>query len=194
MLQGLQTASLMVALASAGCAASPPQQTTAQADTTQGNSTNGAAANMANEVLAIEIEVLAPRERVWQAWVNPAQLKQWLTEDANVDMQTGGLYELFWEPEHRDRNSTLGCRLTEVKNQELLSFSWKGPVPYADLMNREPLPTSVSVVFQSVGTDRTKLRLEHKGWGTGPRWSEARQWQEQAWRKAFEALKQLLEH
>jgi uncharacterized protein YndB with AHSA1/START domain len=125
----------------------------------------------------------------WRAWTHEADLASWLTGRAKVRAEVGGPYELFWDPEHPDRNSTLGCRLLEVIPLRRLSFTWRGPVQFADLMNAgEPPPTSVRVDFEAISSGRTRVRLEHVGWGAGERWQQARAWQEQAWRGAFDEL------
>ena len=36
-----------------------------------------------------------------------ALLTRWLTGDANVRAETGGAYELFWQPDVRENNSTI---------------------------------------------------------------------------------------
>jgi uncharacterized protein YndB with AHSA1/START domain len=140
------------------------------------------------EAIVIEFEVRAPVERVFKAWTDPSELTRWLTEKAIVDVKRGGSYELFWDLNRPDLNSTIGCRITDLEMNRMIAFDWKGPVPYADLMNVEPLPTSVIVRMDEVRENHTAVRLEHTGWGVGPRWNEARQWQENAWKDAINLL------
>src|SRR5215211_592056 len=119
--------------------------------------------------LVLELELAAPLERVWRAWTEPGELEAWLAEQARVSLEPGAPFELFWEPAHPERNSTLGCRLTEVEEGRTLAFEWRGPVPFADLMNVDPLPTSVTVCMEKLVSGGTRLHLEHVGWGAGPR-------------------------
>ena len=70
-----------------------------------------------------------------------------------------------------------------------ISFNWKGPAPYSDVMGDA---TKVFVRLESQGTG-TLLRFVHTGWGTGARWEEARLWQAEAWRRAITNLKNFLE-
>lgn len=141
----------------------------------------------------LEVAVAAPVDRVWKAWTDPEQLVRWLANAANVQVQVGGPYELFWEPDRPERNSTQGCQITAMHECEWISFTWKGPEPYADLMNSEPLPTSVKVLLRAMGPAQTIVRLEHAGWGDGPRWAEARHWQEHAWQIALTELRRQME-
>jgi uncharacterized protein YndB with AHSA1/START domain/quercetin dioxygenase-like cupin family protein len=129
----------------------------------------------------------------WRAWTDSGKLTSWLTKKANVRAEVGGPYELFWEPEHPDRNSTFGCRVLEVVPTTRLSFTWRGPVQYADLMNGgEPPPTRVEVEFEGRTDGKTAVRLRHLGWGSSPPWQQARAWQERAWLGAFAELDRFL--
>lgn len=140
----------------------------------------------------LELEIPASVDQLWNAWTENKNLTQWLTSKANVQAEPDGAYELFWEPDHPERNSTLGCQVLEVREKELLKFNWKGPVPFADLMNVEPLPTFVQITFRKTGANVSSVQLEHFGWGKGERWDEARAWQFNAWRGALQALKEQL--
>ena len=141
-----------------------------------------------NEPIRVRLSLPAPVDQVWRAWTKNEQLTTWLTAKANVKPVVGGPYELFWEPEHPDLNSTLGCKLTAVESKRLLAFSWRGPSQFADLMNAQPFPTSVRVTFTKDEPGQTVVEFEHRGWGQGPRWAKARAWQERAWRGAFDQL------
>jgi uncharacterized protein YciI/uncharacterized protein YndB with AHSA1/START domain len=134
------------------------------------------------------LQVPVSVEQLWKLWTENSEITSWLAPKAHVVADVHGPYELFWEPAHPDRNSTIGCVITEIKKHSVLAFNWKGPVPYADLMNVDPLPTFVRVTFKSLGPNTSSVRLEHGGWGAGSRWAEARQWQEQAWSGAFAEL------
>lgn len=132
-------------------------------------------------------------ESAWNFWTDSKKLTQWLTGEANVDPSLNGPYELFWDPANHDDNSTLGCRITALVPRKLLAFEWRGPVPYADLMNVRPFATWASVSFEAVDVNRTIIHFRHSGWGTGERWMAAREWQKNAWAGAFQELQTLIE-
>ena len=147
------------------------------------------------EYIAIERDFDAPLDRVWQAWTDPAALMSWFARDANVRAQRGGPYELFWEPENPERNSTIGCRLTHVEPHRWLAFTWRGPTLYDEPMNYgepPPRPTHVTVRFEGCDADKTAVRVEHVGWGEGHRWKEARAWHERAWNNGLDNLAAML--
>jgi uncharacterized protein YndB with AHSA1/START domain len=123
-------------------------------------------------------------------------LASWLTNLADVEPHVGGKYELFWVPDEREYNSTIGCKITAMEPNKLLSFEWKGPKTFKDFMNTANPLTHVVVMFvgcvEGAGSC-TEVHLIHTGWHQGDNWEEARLYFEKAWVKVFENLKQLVE-
>jgi uncharacterized protein YndB with AHSA1/START domain len=138
----------------------------------------------------IELVIEDAVEKVFDAWVNPSQLTRWLAPKAKVEPSEGGAYELYWEPERPEINSTRGCRITEIVPNRELSFSWRGPEEFASLMKDR---TAVFLRFETCA-EGTRIRLVHTGWGHTAEWEEARLWQTEAWRQAMEQLKDMLEN
>lgn len=50
----------------------------------------------------VSIEINAPRERVWKALTDPAQMDKWLSKAAACDPRPGGAYSYGWEFEDFD--------------------------------------------------------------------------------------------
>jgi uncharacterized protein YndB with AHSA1/START domain len=138
----------------------------------------------------IQIVIENPVEQVYNAWLKPALLEAWLTQKAKVEPTVGGAYELFWDPENPDQDSTRGCRITDLVTNREISFNWKGPKQFAELMGDR---TQVFIRMEP-REGGTLLRFIHTGWGNGPQWEEARQWQAEVWREAIENLKNMLEN
>lgn len=109
----------------------------------------------------------------------------------DIEPWVGGKYELFWEKESRERNSTLGCKITLFVKDSLLGFDWKGPPEFARFMNNEPL-THVVVVFLPAGPNQTEVHLVHSGWGTTPEWQQARKRFQKSWNGAFQYLQKIV--
>jgi uncharacterized protein YndB with AHSA1/START domain len=148
---------------------------------------------VASTDIVFDIPVGVPVQKAWNAWTHSSELEKWLTAKADVNPVLGGAYELFWEPEKPTQNSTMGCKVTALVAERMISFTWKGAVPFADLMNNEPLPTWVAVTFEANSPNSTIVHFRHSGWGSSMRWQQARQWQEDSWRTAFSELKNYLE-
>jgi uncharacterized protein YndB with AHSA1/START domain len=121
-------------------------------------------------------------------------LERWLTTAANVEPKLGGKYELFWNPDTPDDNSTKGCHITAIEQGRILAFDWKGPVQFKEFMNNADPLTHVTVSFspcEKTSEPCTTVHLLHSGWRNSQNWNEAKAWQERAWRGAFEELKAL---
>jgi uncharacterized protein YndB with AHSA1/START domain len=114
-------------------------------------------------------------------------LECWLAPAANVEAAEGGKYELFWEPNDRENNSTIGCRVTAIQPNQFLSFEWRSPKQYKHFANHADPLTHV-VVFFIPENSSTNIHLIHSGWRSAPEWEEARQWQFRAWEGAFKEL------
>ena len=119
-------------------------------------------------------------------------LESWLTEKAEVEPKIGGKYELYWEPENRENNSTIGCKITGIEEGKFISFDWKGPIQFKSFMNNADPLTHVIVLFSSDLYDKNKttIYLFHTGWRKDEDWQEARNYFEKAWTKALQELKE----
>lgn len=119
-------------------------------------------------------------------------LEKWLTEVAVVESKVGGKYELFWNPEDKENDSTIGCRILALHPNKFLSFEWKGPKQFKHFMNEVRPLTNVAIAFipQAEGTE---VHLLHNGWRDTSEWEEAREWFDKAWRMALSELQKCCE-
>ncbi|MHA1624426.1 MAG: SRPBCC family protein [Promethearchaeota archaeon] len=106
----------------------------------------------------------------------------------------GGKYELFWDPQNREINSTIGCKITSIVKDKFLSFEWKGPENFESFMNFTDPLTHVVVFFSPNHDDpsKTSVYLFHSGWRDDPDWEKARLYFEKAWTGALTNLKEKL--
>ena len=121
-----------------------------------------------------------------------AKRTSWLTRIAEVEPVVGGKYELFWRPEDRENDSTIGCKVTAVQADQMISFEWRSSAQFKHFANHVDPLTHVVVFFMPDG-DMTNVHLVHSGWRSTPEWEEARQWQEKAWGMALEVLEKQFE-
>jgi uncharacterized protein YndB with AHSA1/START domain len=130
-------------------------------------------------------------EKAFELFIKNEHLQIWLTKSADVVPEIGGKYELFWNPEDREIDSTMGCRILAFHPPEMISFEWKGPKQFKHFMNDVRPLTNVMVSFFSRDKG-TEIRLLHVGWRDTQDWEEARQWFETAWKNAFTRLSELV--
>jgi uncharacterized protein YndB with AHSA1/START domain len=144
-----------------------------------------------DKIIHLMADLRCDAQRAFQLFTNNSLLESWLVNVAEVEPKVGGTYELFWEPNDRENNSTIGCRITAIQPDELLSFEWRSPKQYKHFANSADPLTHV-VVFFIPEDGSTHVHLIHSGWRSSSEWEEARQWQLRAWEAAFKALEKLV--
>lgn len=117
-----------------------------------------------SEKLSLEIKRLikAPRDRVYAAWTDPAQLKQWFgpedvqTNDLVADVRVGGKFR--WDLTNSD-GEKITCRgeFRELQPNRKIVFTWKWDDD-EDWENH----LSIVTVELSDRDDGTELRLTHE--------------------------------
>jgi hypothetical protein len=118
-------------------------------------------------------------------------VQSWLAPLSEIEPHQGGKYELFWDPENRDQDSTIGCKVTAIEQDRFLCFEWKGPRQFRHFMNDADPLTHVVVFFvpsMDAAEPCTEVRLVHSGWRSAAEWEAARQWFDRTWRVALEQL------
>jgi uncharacterized protein YndB with AHSA1/START domain len=116
---------------------------------------------MTAEPVELRWIIEAPREEVFRAWTDPAELRRWwgpgefTCPEAEVDLRPGGSYRLVMQPTAGDA-FVLGGTYREVDPPSRLVYSWRWETgPAAD--GSESL---VTVEFRDHG-DETELVLTH---------------------------------
>ncbi len=114
-------------------------------------------------------------------------LEKWLTVKAHVEPEVWGKYELFWEPERPEVNSTIGCKVLAIEKNKHINVEWKGPEQFSHFMNNIQPLTNVTIVF-TPHKGYTTATLMHTGWKSSAEWQEAREFFVDAWKEAFQKL------
>ncbi|KPJ73583.1 hypothetical protein AMJ52_03425 [candidate division TA06 bacterium DG_78] len=141
-----------------------------------------------DKIIYRTINLPCDEQKAFQMFTVNEHLENWLTMAADVEAKVGGKYELFWNVEDRENDSTIGCKVLVFQPNSLIVFEWKGPKQFKHFMNNARPLTNVTVfVRQSV--EDSEIHLLHAGWRNTPEWDEARQWFEKNWDSAFEKLK-----
>jgi uncharacterized protein YndB with AHSA1/START domain len=138
--------------------------------------------------ILLQVTPALPIADVWEGLVRPEHVEKWLAPRVNIAPYEGGAFELFWDLKDPTQNSTLGCTILRFREQDEIAFTWKGPPAFDALMNqREPL-TEVQIRV-SPCPEGIDVTLEHKGWGAGEPWEEARSWHFHFWDEVLHRFK-----
>ena len=114
--------------------------------------------------LSVEIKrfIKAPRDRVYAAWTDPAQMRQWFgpenvqTRELVVDARVGGTFR--WDLINSDgEKMTMRGEFRELKSNEKVVFSWQWE-------DDEDWENHISIVTVELddADGGTELRLTHE--------------------------------
>ncbi len=145
----------------------------------------------------------APRERVWKAWTEPEQTMRWwgpkgfTASVSQIDLRVGGRYlNCMRSPDGKDFWST-GIFQEIVAPEKLVmtdSFADEHgqvvPATYYGMSPDTPLEMLITVTFEELKGNRTRLTLRHSGIrGISAADMEGMQ---QGWNESFDKLARIL--
>lgn len=129
-------------------------------------------------VLAREVFVPAPPERVFEAWTTDAGVRTFFAPASRVQATPGGPYEIWFMPEAPEGSRGCdGCRVLEARAPDRLAFSWIFPPSLPSIRSEE---TRVDVTL-TPERDGTRVRLEQTGWRQGEDWDRGYAYFDRAW-------------
>jgi len=155
------------------------------------NNINCQNSNVMDKIITQKAILNCDINKAFAMFTKNSELKKWLTIKSDVEPKVGGKYELFWEPNDPENNSTIGCKILAFDKPNYLNFEWKGPKKYKKFMNTVRPLTNITVMFSSK-EGKTIVTLVHTGWREGSNWEEARQYFVNAWKGAFLRLENLI--
>jgi uncharacterized protein YndB with AHSA1/START domain len=136
-------------------------------------------------------ELQTPVEDLWALWTEPDKASKWLAGGATIDLRVGGTYLLTGHLATRPLSGPVGGPIVGLEEEYVLKVSWKFPSQFGATVSEATPPTGLVVLFQPLGPNRTRLRLEHDGWREGgAEWTAAFQWQTEVWTAVLARLKQ----
>jgi uncharacterized protein YndB with AHSA1/START domain len=118
-------------------------------------------------------------EEVWQAWTTESGAKTFFAPDCRIDLRPGGIYEMYFNLEAAPGSrGGEGCTILAIEPLCMFSFTWNAPPEIPQIRNQK---THVTIHFDSVSDNETKIIFKHDGWGTSADWLQTRNYFKQAW-------------
>ena len=115
---------------------------------------------MADISVEVKRVINAPIERVYQAWIDPEQLKQWhrphdfTVPEAFADARTGGKYSITMMGPGGEKNIAEGVyKDLSPPNKLVMSWDWQG----SDMPS-----TQITVNFNKLDDTKTEIILLHE--------------------------------
>jgi len=138
--------------------------------------------------LVIRRKFAVPRERVFAAWTQPEQMRQWAgpgeirAGEVEADVRPGGKYRIAMLLPDGDTYVVRGV-YREVRAPEFLSYTWK----WEEDKPEDEVETLVSIAFNDLGKE-TELVLTHEQFAS----AESRDNHEHGWAGALDKLEKML--
>ena len=119
-------------------------------------------------------------DQIYRAFTSATGLREWLCDIATTNPVKGGRIFMAWE-----RGYFASGTFTNLIPDKLVSFSWIG--------RAEPAWTQVDIEIVDLGTEGTRVVLEHSGIGEGELWQNAREEIRKGWEDGLKNLKSIME-
>jgi uncharacterized protein YndB with AHSA1/START domain len=135
--------------------------------------------------LVIKRTFAASPERVYQAWIDPAVLTQWMgpgnitVSVAETDIRVGGAFKIVMDEPDGETYTASGTYEEIVENEKLV-FNWT--------WDHVEEITLVTIELSATSNDETELTLTHTGFAE----KEARDHHEEGWNGCLDKLPPIL--
>jgi len=153
---------------------------------------NPAANTESDLVLVITRAFDAPRERVFDAWLDPEQIGKWIgprsvkAEVLELTPKQGGRYRIYMRGADGTGGPMVGGVYREILRPERLVFTWKWETGHP--MGAAGQETLITLTFRERGAAKTEMTLRHELFET----KDSRDSHNQGWNASFEKMAELL--
>jgi uncharacterized protein YndB with AHSA1/START domain len=138
-----------------------------------------------------EIVVRAAPDLVWQCWTTSEGMKSFFAPESKIELTPGGTFELYLIPgAAAGSRGSEGCKVLGFLPGEVLSFDWNAPPKFPEIRKER---TCVVLRFEPAGEGKTRVILDHHGWGEGEKWDAVYQYFDHAWDFVLDSLKKRFE-
>lgn len=142
--------------------------------------------------ISISKSFQAPVSRLYQAWTNPEDLKNWwhpmgneLTDVTN-ELKEGGKVAYHFKADGSDENIEVSGTYEKVQPEQELRYSWIWQLPHQPVGNGDYV---LNIRFEDKG-EESELHVTQENFGS----EEAIQPHKEGWEKALNDLKTYLEN
>jgi uncharacterized protein YndB with AHSA1/START domain len=144
------------------------------------------------EPVVLSVTVPAPPAEVWETLTTADGARTFFAEDALVEPNIGGRYEIYFSPDAPPGlKGSEGAHILALEPMSRLAFSWNAPASFGPL---RPQLTTVEIELSPLAAAGTSITLTHSGWGRGPGWQKVRDYFASAWPVVLERLRHRFQH
>ena len=136
--------------------------------------------------ISATIEMDAPVSEAWAMWTTEEGLS-FFAPAAEIELEPGGIFEVYFLPDApAGMRGSEGTHVLGFQTERMLTITWALP-PY--MPEVRPHLTPLTIMFEDLGEDRTRVSIEHSGWGRGGQWDDAYAYFEDNWQSVLELMK-----
>lgn len=148
-------------------------------------------AQAAERSLDKEVIIKASLEQAWQSWTTREGIVGFFAPDARIEPRVGGAFQIYIDPGAAPGSRGADdMRFMALQPQKMISFDWNAPPSLPEVRKQR---TFVTVRFEPVDAEHTKVSLHHTGWGDGGDWDRSYAYFDKAWGQVLGNLKQRFE-
>jgi len=133
-------------------------------------------------------EVNAPVSEVWKTWTTSEGIASFFAPESKVDPRPNGAFEMYFNPAAPEgERGGEGNQFMALDPEKMLSFTWNAPPHLPSVRNQR---TWVTVHYEKIGDNRTRVKLTNGGFGEGGEWDKSFEYFSRAWPNVMKSLKE----
>lgn len=127
-----------------------------------------------------------PLSTLWDAWTTTQGTGTWLAPATEIDGRPGGVYRAIYTPTatrviDRGNDGTV----IALQKEAMLTITWMTPLHMQELKGNS---TIVIAHFYSLGANKSRVDIVNTGYGQGPLWRQAYDYNVKGWDRILSAL------
>lgn len=141
-------------------------------------------------VVRLEVDLPVGLESAWRAWTDGEAFERATGWSAAIEPRMGGRFEIAFDPSApKGQAGSEGCRVLALVPRSVLAFEWNAPPSFGQLRFQR---TNVVVRLAALDPERTRVTLEHAGFGQGAEWERVADYFARAWPTVLGQMQQRL--
>lgn len=129
---------------------------------------------------------------MWAAWTTTQGADTWLAPATEINGRPGGVFRAIYNPAATrviDRGND--GKIIAMEPNKMLVFTWMTPLHMQDLKGNS---TVLMVYFHALGPNKTRVDITNFGYGQGPSWQAAYDYNVKGWDRILSALEYRFEN
>lgn len=138
-----------------------------------------AVSSASERTIVVTTEVRASVSEVWKAWTTTEGIASFFAPESKIDLRPNGAFEMYFDPSAADGlRGGEGNEFLALDPEKMISFTWNAPPHLKTVRNQR---TWVTVHFERIDDNNTRVKLTNGGFGAGGEWEKSFEYFSKAW-------------